>query len=1098
MKIKFCVNFFVLNLLLFCHFRSVLINSYNKDILNVFEANMDIQPVMGFVGLAKYLCKYLFKPDNGLSKFLQKAKDDIDNGNMDIYQRFRIVANAFLNGNLSTAQEASAFLLGFRTADSSRTKVFLPTYQPDDRVHLLKNQKELKKLDPESVEIYQNDIFKKYERRTAELDHLCLAEFAANYSFVQRKCHEEFDIDDDDAAKDFMERKTRRTKIINFCNYKIHQDAQNYYREQLLLYLPFRNELEEIQNVNWHRKFQANSSTIFSNKMKYSKLTDEEEQMLYQKIEEENETNNDEDEGFNSFDLPDEQLVDIIQQGGTVPQIKPNNRTGGSTWCPELISEVQLFNDLRALNEKQREIVQHVYKCDVNNIQQLVILLGSAGVGKSMVIRVISNLITRRHNRLAGSRCDALRVLLTCYTGKGAQEIGGTTLHSAFSMQARGERVGISENVKNTLSVTLNDVKYLVIDEISFVSSNFLVDVFRRISSITKSTAAFGGWSTFLVGDLHQLPPVSGREVFERSSTKDLEVFIQNNYVWNLFSMYELDEIMRQKDDRRFIEALNNIAKGIEEFTEDDERLFQSRVIDKDSIPDDCIILCCVNRLVHQYNGTKMDQLSRIHHPEEFLCQSIDKIDKTSSSKLAKRKLDEYYDYIKVELEPSKAQNYCPSLRLQIGFKYMIICNIDINDRLINGAVGILRRVSFSEDNDLKILWFEFENDRVGVSARSEYKNYMIQRGIAENLVPITKKSVTIEVREYSFSFSRKQFPVMPAWAMTIHKSQGSTFDKVCVDFSGSEQIRKDVWRLFYVAFSRVKKLEGLYIVGSFSKEKMRLPKKDESKVSIEMKRLREGAKLKLCFNNFKSLAADDFPIVYLNVNSLIKKLPDIICDRWYMSAKMLVFSETKTNNREDIVIQNFSTIFRSDHKDRNTYGVICLARNDVLQEIRLVSKFEDEGGKLDLVLFQYNGEDYILTGYRSPTYSITDFKRNVGQFLQNVQPCDAIHVIGDFNIDMYGGQKYIFTAFNIQGLKGVMDQLESTHGFEYQIDVVLSNRNYAEGGSYPTYFSDHFAVYLILYGDKSYIACTNQVCFLFSVFSKKFEIFFIFSKLLI
>jgi hypothetical protein len=1055
--------------------RSVMINGYNRDILNILEANMDLQPVLGYHGLAKYLCKYLCKVESGLSKFLRKAKEDVENDeNSDIYQRFRKFANAFLNGNLMSAQEACSFIMGLRAADSSRTNIFIPTAPPDERVHILKSVKELEKLDADSEDIYAKDLIQKYEHRTSQFDHFCLAEYAAYCIKVTGKCHNENDVDDDDLDKKFsdpimMEKERKKAKIINFFNYKIHQNPENYYREHLLLYLPFKDEIKEVQSVNFKQEYERNLQLIVANKKKFTILTEEEELSLFEEIDFENNVGTD-DEDCNSFDIPNDQLVDIADQGGINQPKRKGGPSFGSTRCSEIVPELELFRDLRLLNEKQREIVQHVYKADVNGNQEMIFLSGSAGVGKSLVIKVISNLITRRHNRMPGQKCDALRVLLTCYTGKGAQVIGGTTLHSAFSIQGRGEKRDISENVRNTISVGLQDVKMFVVDEISFVSSNFLIQVYNRIASIMKVSGPFGGWITLLVGDLHQLPPVRGCEVFQKSDTKDLEVFIANNFVWNLFSMFELTKIERQKDDQRFIEALNHIAMGKEFFTAEDEALFQERVIAEEAIPEDAIVLCCVNRMVSHYNSRKMDQRMRLFEPYECLCESVDKIDKNTTRMVTKQKLDQYYLYIRDELEPRQSQSYCSRLRLQIDFKYMVIANLDIEDGIINGLIGILKDISYSEKtHDPEILWFEFEDKNCGRALRAQYRNRMLRDEIDANLVPIVKNTVHITLRE--FSFSRRQFPMTPAYAMTIHKSQGSTFEKVCVDMTGCDSFSSaTLWRFFYVAFSRIRKLENLYIMGSFTTASMKLPSEGTSTVSAEMKRLRTSCALKLNYNNFQTLAINDVPIVYLNVNSLKKSLPNIVCDRWYLAAKILIFSETKTKKQEDIRIENFNVLCRTDHDTRNSYGVLCYIRDDFGGMVTVEDMLQDENGKVDLVLLLHNNEEYLITGYRSPTYEMPKFKAIVSKFCRKLDTNKRVHIMGDFNIDSYGSKDDIFKVFEVQNLKNKLDPFESTRGSESQIDVVLSNSEYVEAGSYATYFSDHFAVYLIAYHDKSFI----------------------------
>ena len=400
----------------------------------------------------------------------------------------------------------------------------------------------------------------------------------------------------------------------------------------------------------------------------------------------------------------------------------------------------------------------------------------------------------------------------------------------------------------------------------------------------------------------------------------------------------------------------------------------------------------------------------------------------------------------------------------------MVIANLNIEDGIINGLVGVLKNISYSKNTqDPEILWFEFEDKHCGRALRAQYRYRMIRDEIDENLVPIEKNTVQITLNE--FSFSRRQFPVIPAYAMTIHKSQGSTFEKVCVDMTGCDTFSSaTLWRFFYVAFSRVRKLENLYIIGSFSKKLMKLPSEGTSTVSVEMERLRTSCALKLNFNNFQTLAINDVPIVYLNVNSLKKSLPDIVCDRWYLAAKILIFSETKTKKQEHVRIEHFNVLCRTDHDTRNSYGVLCFIRDDFEGMVTVEDMMQDENGKVDLVLLLHNNEEYLITGYRSPTYEMPKFKAIVSKFCEKLDTNKRVHIMGDFNIDSYDNKDDIFNVFKVQNLRNKLDPFESTHGSVSQIDVVLSNSEYVEAGSYATYFSDHFAVYLILYDDKSFI----------------------------
>ncbi|XP_044598214.1 ATP-dependent DNA helicase PIF1-like, partial [Cotesia glomerata] len=299
---------------------------------------------------------------------------------------------------------------------------------------------------------------------------------------------------------------------------------------------------------------------------------------------------------------------------------------------------------------------------------------------------------------------QSIKILLCAPTGKAAFGIKGATLHAAFILpynQCSTELTPLSSGSRNTLFAKLKDLSLIIIDEISMVGSRMIQQVDSRLKQIFQTSKPFGGVSVIVFGDFNQLAPVGDRYVFEAHAT-DLYGDIIGNPLWNLFTSYELTEIMRQKNDVKFAKALNNLANGT--LTENDMSLFESRIVKADNdIPEGAIHLFRTN----------------------------DEVDKLPSN-----------------------------LLLSIGIKYMVTVNIDVEDGLVNGAVGITR------------LWLDFSDDQIGKKRRKEipkedHKNWTAIDKIMKNIQP-TKKIVTI---------IREQFPLVPAEAITIHKSQGGTYN---------------------------------------------------------------------------------------------------------------------------------------------------------------------------------------------------------------------------------------------------------------------------------------------------------------------------------
>lgn len=162
-------------------------------------------------------------------------------------------------------------------------------------------------------------------------------------------------------------------------------------------------------------------------------------------------------------------------------------------------------------------------------------------------------------------------------------------------------------------------------------------------------------------------------------------------------------------------------------------------------------------------------------------------------------------------------------LRLGVGHPYMITINLNVEDGLVNGAIGILRYIEqdLSEGTSVQRddsaaqqgigrLWFEFDNKNIGRLARLKAKPYVQSRLDVLQLcwTPIEKRTANISIGRGKPKCKRTQFPVSPACALTIHKSQGATFDQVVVEYDSKQETQ-----LVYVALSRVTSIEGLYLL---------------------------------------------------------------------------------------------------------------------------------------------------------------------------------------------------------------------------------------------------------------------------------------------
>lgn len=208
-----------------------------------------------------------------------------------------------------------------------------------------------------------------------------------------------------------------------------------------------------------------------------------------------------------------------------------------------------------------------------------------------------------------------------------------------------------------------------------------------------------------------------------------------------------------------------------------------------------------------------------------------------------------------------------------IGIKYMLTNNIDVSNGLVNGACGIQNEIIFEKNSkEILKLWIDFNNDRVGKKARDIYKQFASDNNINEKLTPILKQQKLLPISELlGYQVIRIQFPVVAGEAITIHKSQGQTYNNVCLDLRHSQRITTS---MMYVALSRTKELNGLHIIGEFYPP---VELKTENPILEEMKRLKTEKLLQLSFNNL--INVNGRIIIYLNANSFKKHATKIIID---------------------------------------------------------------------------------------------------------------------------------------------------------------------------------------------------------------------------
>lgn len=407
----------------------------------------------------------------------------------------------------------------------------------------------------------------------------------------------------------------------------------------------------------------------------------------------------------------------------------------------------------------------------ITQTQKNIFLTGKAGTGKTTFLKYLKE-NSNQH------------IVTAAPTGVAAIQAGGVTLHSLFQLPF-APYVPTEDSSKNTLSkhpllsqIKLNAQKrkvlinmdLLVIDEISMVASNTLDAIDIILKSLRKNfNYPFGGCQILFIGDLRQLPPVIKnltphifQKIYRSVFFFDSHVLIQNPPV-----MIELKKIYRQNDNI-FVNILNAVRENsltVKHLEHLNSRLQPSfNKTNKDGY----ITLTTHNAQADEINTLQINQLTGTKH----LLKASIKGDFPES------------------MYPAEEQ-----MILKKGAQVMFLKNDTEEKKYFNGKIGQVESLS---DNEIFIRC-ENENELISVK-KERWEN--VHYKIDDKTRNIEQETLGIFI----------QFPLRLAWAITIHKSQGLTFDKLIVDaqkaFANGQ---------VYVALSRVRSLNGLVLTSPIS-----------------------------------------------------------------------------------------------------------------------------------------------------------------------------------------------------------------------------------------------------------------------------------------
>lgn len=382
-------------------------------------------------------------------------------------------------------------------------------------------------------------------------------------------------------------------------------------------------------------------------------------------------------------------------------------------------------------------------------------LTGKAGTGKTTFLREVV--------RYTKKKCIVLAP-----TGIAAVNAGAMTIHSFFQFGLGPFVQGVVEpksdfRINKSKLELIRHLQLLIIDEVSMVRADLMDHIDVELRRIRRNSKPFGGVQLLMIGDLQQLPPIAhgGEDELLRQYYKTLYFFSSAALKSMKYSCIELKNVYRQTD-RHFIDILNH-ARDCTLTSQDISDLNARYVPGFSPKPEDGYIrLMTHNRQVDYVNETEMEKLDSKPYTFEAAVTGT---------------------------FPEESYPTADSLTLKKGAQVMFIKN-DPERRFINGTLGEVKSI-----------------DKNSIAVR------LAESGTIIDVEPMEWQNIRYQFDEESKEISSKQigrfkqYPLKAAWAITVHKSQGLTFDKAIIDVHAAFSPGQA-----YVALSRCRTLDGLVL----------------------------------------------------------------------------------------------------------------------------------------------------------------------------------------------------------------------------------------------------------------------------------------------
>ncbi|CAF3974784.1 unnamed protein product [Rotaria sp. Silwood2] len=603
----------------------------------------------------------------------------------------------------------------------------------------------------------------------------------------------------------------------------------------------------------------------------------------------------------------------------------------------------------------------------------------------------------------------------------------GVTIHSAFGIGTQSNSLNdhLSCDKLNSYRCKLHSLKLLFVDEVSLIQANLWGAMHSRLTQIMgihSNTAIFGNVGIIAIGDFYQCSPVASSSIY-------------SSLLWSdHFEYVELKINERQKTNVSFSQMLNRIRKikKKEDMSKEDRD-----VLDK----------CYQRYLNTEYHPEALHLFARnaqvdIHNDE--------KINKICTNIRTFYEVDNNNKEIKSN-ENKSTRKMNKVLKLAKNARVMIIKNICINDGLANGVTG--RIVDFIENSNSQVSHIKIKCDSSKVGRLHRISCPFCHE---QDTICVTRESDTMDQQDIDCRSKKglKQFPIRLSWAITIHKAQGITVDQLVIstkDFFGSG--------MGYTALSRVRTLEGLFLIDlHFDKFY------SNENIDRVLSQMKEMKRKKSIFQKSSSY----LNIRYHNIEGLKCNFNAFKNHHLTQNADLICLTETWLNNKNQnnnlemngyhLINKPRSSSFSKSHllHCQKRGGIPIYYRDNIsIQEINSC-----EHVNLEHITFELLKEKIIvITCYRSPQQSKTEFLTNLTKHLKQIGIEKHIFLIGDFNENSLSDKsKPIEKKLNNLGFINIYKNLPTTNSLT-SLDCIYCNFTLNQDhhkGIGPTYYSFH------------------------------------------